>query len=74
MKKDGNEYPFDQIPTTNTGELIFNVSEEVPKKGVHVSGNLILNQWGTLLSRKRHEISGSSKQKCFLQQICAIKN
>ena len=31
----------------------------------------MLNQCGTLLTRKRHKIKGSSKHKLFLQKICA---
>ena len=39
------------------------------KKTNKVSGHVILNQCGSLLSRPNHEIKGSSKHNYFLQKI-----
>jgi hypothetical protein len=39
-----------------------------------VSGHVILNQCGSLLSRRNHDIRGSSKHKFFLQKIHATSD
>ena len=63
--------------STNTGEFIFDVqaNDEFEKKGVckdvTISGHVILNQCGCLLTRKRHMIKGSRKQNFFIQKLCA---
>ena len=59
------------IPTTNAGEFAFEIEEDVPTDRVYVSGHVILNQNGTVLTRKKHQIKGSSIHKFFLQKICA---
>ena len=48
------------------------MSGKTYQKSVHISGHAILNQLGTLFSRKNiYEIKGSSKHALFLRQICA---
>ena len=59
------------IPTTDTGEFLFEIEEEIPSDRVHVSGHVILNQNGSVLTRKKCQIKGSSIHKFFLQKICA---
>lgn len=59
------------IPTTDAGEVAVTIREEGDEKALRVSGHVILNQCGTLLSRAKHEIKGSSKHKFFLQKIHA---
>ena len=61
----------DIIPTSNTGEFPFEIEEEIPNDRLHISGHVILNQNGTVLTRKKHQIKGSSIHKFFLQKICA---
>ena len=68
--EDANDLSFDSFPSTNIGEFAFEVEEEIPKKGVYVSGHVILNQCGSILTRKTHQIKGSSLQMFFLQYIC----
>ena len=41
-------------------------------KDITVSGSTIMNQCGSLLTRKKHQIKGSRKQKFFIQKLCAI--
>ena len=50
--EDANDFSFDLIPSTNSGEFPFNIEEEIPKKGVCISGHAILNQCGSVLTRK----------------------
>ena len=68
---DEHEFLHDNIPTTDAGEFSYDIDEEIPCDRVHVSGHVILNQNGTVLSRKKHQIKGSSIHKFFLQKICA---
>jgi predicted GIY-YIG superfamily endonuclease len=70
---DGN---IELYPSTNAGENVIDVREADPHgKGAYhditISGHTIMNQNGTLLSRKRNQIKGSKKQKFFLQKICS---
>ena len=58
---DPHEFVDPIIPSTDAGELAVTIREEVPAKRVHVSGHILLNQCGTLLTRKKHQIKGSSK-------------
>ena len=64
-----------QIDYTNAGEYVLNVREDNQNKGTYkditISGHTILNQNGSLLTRKRHQIKGSRKQSFFLQKICS---
>ena len=62
--------------TTNSGEFIFDVnSDEHEKKGVMkditINGHVMLNQCGTLLTRKRHVVKGNKKQNYFIQKLCS---
>ena len=63
------------IPISNAGEVHFDVEEDHEKKGVFadvtVNGYTILNQCGSLLTRKNHQLKGSSTQQFFLQKICS---
>ena len=45
------------------------MQEELQYKEIRVSGHVILNQCGSLLSRTNDDIKGSSKHKFFLQKI-----
>ena len=72
---DEDAFNFDPIPTTNAGEFAYEVSDEMIKSGTFgdmvISGHVLLNQCGTLLTRKKYQIKGSSRHKFFLQRICA---
>ena len=74
----GNDlmYYLNQVPTTNSGKLSEVIDEET-KNGrkfgkIRISGHVILNQFFTLLTRKKYEIKGSSISICFLQICCVI--
>ena len=66
---------LDMYQSSNAGEYILDTTEDNQNKGtfndVTISGHTILNQCGSLLSRKKHEVKGSLKQKFFLQKICS---
>ena len=68
------------IPTTNAGEIAYVIEEETRYGGscdnITISGHVLLNQCGTttLLTRKEHQIKGSSKHNFFLQKIVATSN
>ena len=67
--EENHEYfPPDTIPTTDTGENAQTIIEDDVLNQNRVSGHVILNQCGSLLSRRTHDISGSSKHKFFLQK------
>ena len=63
------------IETSDTGNIPFLVRTDNENKGVlkdvTINGHVILNQSGSLLTRKNHEIKGSRKQSFFLQKLCA---
>ena len=63
------------IPTTDSGEIANEIEETTIYGGTQdkltISGHVILNQCGSLLTRKKHELKGSSKHKFFLQKIVA---
>ena len=42
-------------------------------KDVTVSGSTIMNQCGSLLTRKKHQIKGSNKQKNYTKALCYNK-
>jgi hypothetical protein len=71
-----SEFNNKPIPTTNSGEYAFEIEDERIVSGhyndVVVSGNVIMNQCGTLLTRKKHQIKGSSLHKWFMERICAV--
>ena len=62
-------------PTTNAGDTAFTIEETTKYGGtsgkIHIAGHVLLNQCGTLLTRKKHQIKGSSRHNYFLQRICA---
>lgn len=65
----------EQIPTTNAAEEAFHIRDEEGQRSINrVSGHVILNQCGSLLSRRDHEIKGSSKHQFFLQKIHSTTN
>ena len=73
--EENHEYfPPDTIPTTDTGENAKTIIEDDVLNQNRVSGHVILNQCGSLLSRRTHDISGSSKHKFFLQKIHATSD
>ena len=63
------------IPTTNAGEMAYEIEEETEYGGtfgnIKISGHVLLNQCGTLLTRKKHQIKGSSRHNFFIQKIIA---
>ena len=60
---------------TNSRDIVMEVREDNMKKGTYkdvtVSGSTIMNQCGSLLTRKKHQIKGSKKQKKIIQKLCA---
>ena len=57
------------IPTTDAGDLAFEIEKNDDLKqtrGVNISGHVILNFVGTLLTRKQHTLKSSSIHKYFL--------
>ena len=78
---DESDNPFNlcgllnDVPTTHAGEIA-NEIEETTKYGgtfgnIRISGHVLLNQCGTLLTRKKYQIKGSSRHRFFLQKMCA---
>ena len=59
-------FPSDTIPTTDTREIAKTIIVDDMLNQNRVSGYVILNQCGSLLSRCTYEIRGSSKHKFFL--------
>ena len=73
--EENHEYfPTDTIPTTDTGEKAQRIIEHDVLNQNRVSGHVILNQCGSLLSRRNYDIRGSSKHKFFLQKIHATSD
>ena len=73
-----NDYDEDHnsgIPSTDSGTYAFDISENTEATGafndIIVTGNVLLNQCGTLLTRNTSQIKGSSRGKLLLQKICA---
>jgi hypothetical protein len=64
-----NEIHNNIIPNTNAGMQPIEVHQNVSPSGAFrdmvVSGHILLNQCGTLLTRSKHQIRGSSKHKFF---------
>ena len=58
----------DCIPTTDSAEQAVTVQQQ-SVKGKYISGHVILNQCGSLLTRNNHRIVGYSNQKSFLERI-----
>ena len=63
----------ESLPTTNAGEVAFTIEEEIPK-GMYIGNHVILNQCGSLLSRKDSTIEWYKYQKHFLQRIVSTSS
>jgi hypothetical protein len=61
------------IPTTLAGDKPFVIEEEIPR-GMKVSGQVIMNQCGSLLNRNEKDITGYRSQKHFLQRIASVSH
>ena len=63
------------LPATDAGIYPFEVTEAdestTALQDLIVTGNVLLNQCGTLLTRNNHQIKGSSRGKLLMQRICA---
>eukprot|EP00957_Ditylum_brightwellii_P145193 11058735-Ditylum_brightwellii.AAC.1 len=59
------DYADCDIPCTNDGEFKYEISEDTVSNQLHISGHIMFNQCGSLLTRKQHELKGSSKHKHF---------
>ena len=60
----------DPIPTTSAAENAVQISDARGQRSINrVSGHVILNQCGSLLSRRDHEIKGSSKHQFFCKKF-----
>ncbi len=63
------------VPATDAGIYPFEVTEAEESttalQDLIVTGNVLLNQCGTLLTRNNHQIKGSSRGKLLMQRICA---
>ena len=62
------------IFSINAGEVATQVNDQLfhpTSKQISVSGHVLMNQCGSLLICKNHEIKGLSKHKCILQRMCA---
>ena len=78
-RQDTDEYNLsyfvNKIPTTNTGELAHCIEEETRCGGtfgnIKISGRILLNQCGTMFTRKKYHIKGRSRHKLSLQKIIA---
>ena len=58
------------MPSTNSGDIAFNVEDKF-NSFQNVDGHVILNQCGSLLSRKDSHLHGYRTQKHFLQRIAS---
>ena len=63
------------LPTTNAGDLAFPIDHETEYSGtfgnIKIAGSVFLNQCGTLLTRKKYQIKGSSRHHFVLQKMVA---
>eukprot|EP00957_Ditylum_brightwellii_P154772 11779518-Ditylum_brightwellii.AAC.1 len=76
-KEVDEEYSFlDEIPTADASDEAFLVNEVTEYGGTLVktviSGHVVLNQCGILLTWNKHRIKGSLKQKNMLQRMSVI--
>ena len=74
-----NEYKYKEelyynplISSTGACEIAITVREEIPTKRVHISGHIVLNQCGTILTRQTHKIKGMSKHELFLHNFTPV--
>eukprot|EP00957_Ditylum_brightwellii_P069124 5247791-Ditylum_brightwellii.AAC.1 len=63
------DYTDCDIPCTNADEFAYETSEDTVSNQLHISGHVMLNQCGSLLTRKQHKLKGSSKHKNFCNGI-----
>ena len=78
-----NEYEFDSnednhdppsFLTTDASDIPYTIEQKIKKKDVQVvCSHVMLNMNGTVLSRKKHQIKGSSLHKFFLQKPCSTR-
>ena len=71
---DNDDDNDDGFPTTDAGieaMIVDEVTNYSRKQGHYISGHVILNQCGSVLSRREHTISGSRRQKYFLQRLAS---
>ena len=64
----------DIFPTTEAkieAMIVDEVTNYSRKQGHYISRHVILNQCGSVLSRREHTISGSRRQKYFLQRLAS---
>jgi hypothetical protein len=54
---DDDNREFGDLPSTNAGKISLEIRDETPRSGIQVSGHVLLNQCGSLLTRKNHDIS-----------------
>ena len=57
--------------TTNAGDHHNNIIQNNNNNGEVVSGHIIFNQVGSCTARKRHTITGTSRQRHFVQNLCS---
>jgi hypothetical protein len=57
------------IPETNAGDIPANVHDR--NDSSHVSGHVLFNVAGKCLNRKRGAITGNSRQKFWVQNLCS---
>ena len=66
---------FNQVTTTNAGELAYIVDEGTQYGGnfenIQISGNVFINQLDTLFKLKKQQTRRRSLHDIFLQRICA---
>ena len=64
-----------EIQTTDAGAYAREIEHETKYGGsfgnIRIAGHVILNQCGSLLTRKKYEVKGSSQHKFFLQKLVA---
>ena len=41
---------------------------------IRISGHVLLNQCGSLLTRKKYQLKGNSRHRFFLQRLCATSH
>ena len=77
---DGNRFDstdfVNDIATTNAAQIPMQIEETVTEYGgtfgnIRIAGHVLLNQCGTLLTRKKYQLKGSSRHRFFLQRLCA---
>ena len=60
------------MPSTHAGEFAYEIEDKTPQGQQHISGHVILNQCGSLLTRRgKYKMRGWNSQRHFLQRICA---